>query len=264
MDDMTSFPDRGPAHREQHGGARVDRSRELTLRVDRERNGSASRLGVHAVAYVRAGNAPAADALLEAQEDAIRAYARRRGWEIATVHGDRSDGRGLFSRPGLAAAVGELEAAADADQAIVIVAGLDRLTESPASLARLLGRAAGRGWQVVALDVEMDTTTPAGRRTADALRQVGAWRRRRISQGTKRGMARAAEQGRLPGRPRTMPEHVLERLRALRASGLSLRAVATTLNDEGSRGPHGGRWSERTVRAALARYGARPTAAAGL
>lgn len=261
VDDMTSRPDHGPGHRAHDGGARADKGRGSAGTTDRDRNGTASRPqiteAVRAIAYVRAPEGDGVDGELARQEVAIRAHAAVRGWRIAAVHRDRAEGRGLFARAGLAAAVADLEGAGEGEQAVLIVSELDRLTESPASLSRILGRAADRGWEIVALDVEMDTTTPAGRRTADALRQVGAWRRRRISQGTKRGMARAAAQGRLPGRPRTMPESTLDRLRALRASGLSLRLVAATMNDEGSRGPHGGRWSERTVRAALARYGAR-------
>lgn len=253
MDDMTSLPD----HRRESAGM-----------VDTERNGDASRRQtsrvVHAVAYVRVAEANGADGALARQEVAVRELAERRGWILAGVHRDRADGRGLFKRPGLAAAVGEVEGVEDGVRGVLIVSELDRLTDSPASLARLLGRAGDRDWDVVALDVGMDTTTDAGRRTAEALRQVGGWRHRRISQGTKQGMARAAAEGRRPGRPRTMPQASIDRLRSLRASGMSLRLVAATMNDEGSRGPHGGRWSERTVRAALARYGARDTVAGHL
>jgi DNA invertase Pin-like site-specific DNA recombinase len=268
MSDTRSITGHGLGHRSHDGGVRADQSRESAGMVDTERNGTASRPqnsgAVRAVAYVRTPEEAGADGALARQEAAIRRHAQERGWSIAAVHGDRGDGRGLFNREGLAAAVADVEGAASGEVAVLLVAELDRLTESPAGLARLLGRAADRGWEIVALDIEMDTTTEAGRRTADALRQVGAWRRRRISQGTKRGMARAAAQGRLPGRPRTMPESSLTRLRALRASGLSLRLVAVTMNEEGSRGPHGGRWSERTVRAALARYGAREPVAGHL
>jgi DNA invertase Pin-like site-specific DNA recombinase len=260
VEDMTSPPDHGPGRRANDGGARADLSRESAGIVDTERNGHASRpqrTAVRAIAYARAPEDDHAGGSLARQELAIRAHAEGRVWTVASAPRDRADGRGLFNREGLAAAVADLEGTGAGVQAVLIVSALDRLTESPASLARILGRAAARGWDIVALDVRMDTTTAAGRRTADALRQVGGWRRRRISQGTKRGMAQAAAKGRLPGRPRTMPQSSLDRLRALRASGLSLRLVAATMNDEGSRGPHGGRWSERTVRAALARYGTR-------
>lgn len=268
MDDMTSIAGHGPGQREYDGGDRVHTSRESARMVDRERNGDASRPqnsgAFRVIAYVRTPQEAGADGALARQEVAIRRHAEERGWSVDTVHRDRTDGRGLFNREGLAGAVADVEGAPADERGVLLVSELDRLTESPAGLARLLGRAADRGWDIVALDVEMDTTTAAGRRTADALRQVGAWRRRRISQGTKRGMARAAAQGRLPGRPRTMPESTLDRLRTLRASGLSLRLVAATMNDEGSRGPHGGRWSERTVRAALVRYGAREPVAGHL
>ncbi len=206
------------------------------------------------IAYIRESGQGADGAALERQETVVRAHARERGWVLTAVHRDRADGKGLFNRPGLAAAVRELEAPPAPEMPILIVSDLDRLTESPAGLARLLTRAADHGWGLVALDVEMDTTTRAGRRTADTLRRVGAWTHRRISEGTKSGMARAAAQGRRPGRPRTTSAAVVHRLCELRASGLSFRDIAGVLNDEGSRGSHGGRWSERTARAAYARY----------
>ena len=80
-------------------------------------------------------------------------------------------------------------------------------------------------------------------------------RRRRISEGTRRGLARARAAGRHPGRPRVMPDETLARLRALRAEGLSYRAIAERMNAEGIPGPHGGRWWDRTARLALQRYG---------
>ena len=206
------------------------------------------------IAYLRHQGPDDGDGALERQEAMVGGHAHDRGWSLAAVHQDHADGKGLFNRPGLTAAVHQLEAAAPAEKRVLIVAELDRLTESPACLARLLTRAVEHGWELVALDVEMDTTTRAGRRTADTLRRVGGWTHRRISEGTKSGMARAAAQGRRPGRPRTTPDTVIHRLRALRASGLSFRDIAGVLNAEGSRGSHGGRWSERTARAAYARY----------
>jgi len=213
------------------------------------------------VAYLRAGDESDGDGALDRQEAIVDGHARDRGWLLAATHRDHAEGKGLFNRPGLTAAVHELEAAEPAEKRVLIVAELDRLTESPACLARLLTRAVEHGWELVALDVEMDTTTRAGRRTADTLRRVGGWTHRRISEGTKSGMARAAAQGRRPGRPRTTPDAVVHRLRALRASGLSFRDIARVLNEEGSRGSHGGRWSERTARAAYARYRTAATAA---
>jgi len=213
------------------------------------------------IAYVRADSEGDGDGPLDLQEAIVDGHARDRGWLLAATHRDHAGGKGLFNRPGLAAAVHELEAAEPTEKRVLIVAELDRLTESPACLARLLTRAVEHGWELVAVDVEMDTTTRAGRRTADTLRRVGGWTHRRISEGTKSGMARAAAQGRRPGRPRTTPDAVVHRLRALRSSGLSFRDIARVLNEEGSRGSHGGRWSERTARAAYARYRTGDTAA---
>ena len=209
---------------------------------------------IRAVAYLRGAGREDGAVSLNSQEALVRDHVRDRGWVLEGVHSDGAESRGLFGRPGLAAAVRELESASGEGTAVLVVAGLDRLTESPAGLARLLARADAKGWELVALDVDMDTTTRAGRRTADTLRRVEAWKHGRISEGTKAGMARAAVQGRRPGRPRTTSPTTIHRLRELRAEGLSFRDIARVLSEEGSRGSHGGRWSERTVRAAYARY----------
>lgn len=80
-------------------------------------------------------------------------------------------------------------------------------------------------------------------------------RRRRIAEGTRRGLDRARAEGRHPGRPRTMPAKTIARLRALRAEGLSYRAIAKRMNAENVPHPYGVRWSAGAAHLALLNYG---------
>ena len=53
------------------------------------------------------------------------------------------------------------------------------------------------------------------------------------------------------GRPRVLPDDVLDRIATMRASGLSLRAIATALTAEGTPTATGGLWHASTVASAL-------------
>ena len=69
--------------------------------------------------------------------------------------------------------------------------------------------------------------------------RVAQWERRAI--------------GRMLGRPRQLPDNVRSRIHHIRGQGLSLRAIADTLNGEGVPTAQGGaRWYPSTIRAVLA------------
>jgi DNA invertase Pin-like site-specific DNA recombinase len=66
---------------------------------------------------------------------------------------------------------------------------------------------------------------------------------------SKEGQDRARAEGRLPGRSSTLPPELRERIRTLRAEGLSLWKIAGLLNDEGIPTSLGGqKWYASTVR----------------
>jgi hypothetical protein len=52
----------------------------------------------------------------------------------------------------------------------------------------------------------------------------------------------------LIGRPRTLDDDFIRRLRTLEAAGLSANRVAKDLNAAGVPGAHGGRWYPATIR----------------
>jgi len=198
------------------------------------------------------------EAAAGAQAQAIEAACAARGW--AFVAGVRepepANGKGL-ERPGLTHALARLERG-EAD--CLVVTELSRLTRSAAEVGELLDRLGRARVRLVVLDLEMDTDTNSGQLVAKALATVSAWERERLSERTRRGLAAARERG-ATGRPAVSdrPE-LVERITTMRASGMTLQAIADALNAQGEPTVRGGtRWRPSSVQAALG-YKRRPKA----
>ena len=111
------------------------------------------------------------------------------------------------------------------------------------------GASAGhRGWAVVALDVDVDMTTPTGELVANITSSVAQWERRIIGARTSEALQARKASGVRLGRPVELAEEVRQRIAAERAAGDSLRTIADRLNAEGVPTARGGRWHASTVR----------------
>jgi len=153
-------------------------------------------------------------------------------------------------RPGIAAA---LEALRRRRADTLVVAELDRLSRSMLEFAALMDRAAREHWALVALDLGVDTTTPAGEMMANVLATFAQCERRPIAQRTSDALAAKRASGTVLGRPRTMPASVLARIQTERAAGRTLSAIADGLSSDAIPTVQGGRrWYASTVRKALA------------
>lgn len=150
----------------------------------------------------------------------IREWCSARGVRLATVVHDRErDGR-----PSLAWALAQI---AGGRAELLVVARLHDLAADVADLPPLLRWFAGPGRDLVALDVQLDTATEAGRLTAAALAGVGGWEQRRAPEPAPR---RGGGQGRTA--VADVPE-LHERIAAMRAHGMTLQAIADVLNADG-------------------------------
>jgi DNA invertase Pin-like site-specific DNA recombinase len=206
---------------------------------------------LRAVGYVRVSTEEQGDSQLglDAQRAAIEGEAARRGWDLLGIFTDTASGKSLSSRPGLEDALTQLDSG---DAAALIVSKLDRLSRSTKDFATLMERAKRRGWAPVVLDLGVDTTTPAGELVASVMVSVAQWERRAIGQRTKEALAAKKAQGGVLGRPRQLPDNVRSRIHHMRGQGLSLRAIADTLNGEGVPTAQGGaKWHPSTIRAVL-------------
>src|SRR6478609_5311099 len=174
------------------------------------------------LAYVRVSSEEQADsrAGLEAQRAGIQRECERRGWELVEVIEDAGYSAKDLRRPGVRAALEELERGrADA----LVVAKLDRLSRSMLDFTALMAKAQKQGWALVALDCAVDTTTPAGEAMANVLATFAQFERRLISQRTREALAVKKAAGVRLGRPRTLPATVRNRIKAEREGGATFR-----------------------------------------
>jgi len=182
---------------------------------------------------------------LDAQRATITAEAERRGWDDVAWYVDGGySGRDL-ERPAMADLLAEIRRGD-----VLVIAKLDRLSRSLSDFAALMERAQRQHWNVVALDLGIDLSTPNGEFMASVLAAMARWERRIIGQRTKEGMAAARAKGVLPGRRSAVPAEVQQRLLDLRAQGLTLTVIADRLNSDGVPTSTGGRWSTSAVHSA--------------
>jgi DNA invertase Pin-like site-specific DNA recombinase len=217
--------------------------------------------GTRVVAVTRVSTAEQADSGLglAAQRAAIDAAAVARSWEVVAYFEDAGVSGSTLDRPGLTQAITTIERG---DAEALVVAKLDRLSRSMLDFATLVERARRRGWAIVALDLGVDTSTPAGEMLANVLASFANYERRIIGQRTRDALAVKRAQGVRLGRPRTLPDETVARIVELRTSGLSLERVADALNAEHVPTAQGGRqWYAATVSKVL-RYAIPDEAAA--
>lgn len=187
---------------------------------------------------------------LAAQRQAIQDEVNRRGWKLTEVIEDAGFSARSLKRPGIARAIEMLDAG-QVDG--LVVAKLDRLSRSLLDFAGLMDRAQRKGWAIVALDLGVDTSTPAGEAMANVMATFAQFERRLIGLRTKEALAQKKAAGVQLGRPRTLPEKVRRDVARRRARGETFAAIAESLNKRSVPTAQGGaQWWPSTVRAVLA------------
>jgi len=213
------------------------------------------------IAYLRCSTEEQADsrAGLDAQRAAILAEARRRGWDEADVtfiEDAGFSGKNL-DRPGIETA---LDALRHRKADTLVVSKLDRLSRSLVDFAGLMDRASREHWALIALDLNVDTSTPAGEAMAAMLATFAQFERRLIGERTKSALAIKKAAGVRLGRPRLIPEEIVARIVAERSSGATLRAIADRLNRDGvPTAMRGRQWWVATLQGVLSQAGSPPS-----
>jgi DNA invertase Pin-like site-specific DNA recombinase len=208
-------------------------------------------LGDRVIGYIRVSTTDQGTngAGLDAQRAAIEAECDRRAWQLIRIEEDVLSGRTL-RRPGLQRG---LEACRSAEADGVVVAKLDRLSRSLVDFAGLLAEAQAGGWNLVALDLGVDLSTPSGEFLANIMASAAQWERRLIGQRTQEALAVKRAQGVRLGRPPTIAPQLARRIRSLRTRGHTLDAICTRLNRDEVPTPRGGKtWRPSSIRAVLA------------
>jgi DNA invertase Pin-like site-specific DNA recombinase len=180
---------------------------------------------------------------------AIDAACERSRWNLVEVVRDIDAGPAL-GRPGLRYA---LERIARGEAQGLVTNDLERLSRSIVELGTLLAWFRDADATLIALDLDVDTSTPEGRQVAKTLIALSARDHERIASGTRRGLAKGRASGQPTGRPAVShrPE-LLERIAAMRAANMTLQAIADQLNAEGIPTLRGGKkWRPSSIQAAL-------------
>jgi DNA invertase Pin-like site-specific DNA recombinase len=212
----------------------------------RRRISNSSTAGI--VAYVRVStDEQAASGLgLEAQRAAIAVEAGRRGLPVLAEYADEGVSGAKHDRPGLDAALDALDRG---EGSVLLVSKLDRLSRSVPLVYDVMDRSRRGQWALVALDLNVDTSTPAGEMLSGVASVFAQFERRLISQRTKDALAAKKAQGVRLGRPSTVGADARARIVALRGEGKSWRAVADAMTNEGWPTGHGAaNWLANTCR----------------
>jgi DNA invertase Pin-like site-specific DNA recombinase len=208
------------------------------------------------VGYTRCstGEQAASGAGIAAQRHAIQTECERRGWTLLTVFEDSAASGG--SMAGRRALVEALAAVETGIAGTIMVSRLDRLTRSLMDFAGLMERARRQRWNLVALDLGLDLSTPAGELTATLMAAVAVWERSVIGQRTRDALAARRASGVRLGRPVRVGGDVAARIASRRAGGATLMAIANELTRDGVSTPSGtGAWRPSVIAGIARRAG---------
>jgi DNA invertase Pin-like site-specific DNA recombinase len=130
----------------------------------------------------------------------------------------------------------------------IIVAKLDRLSRSLLDFARLMAKAQKEGWNLVALDLGIDLSTPAGEFMAGVMASAAQWERRIISQRTKDALVIKKSQGVRLGAPTAITPVVGGYIVKQRRRGATLQDICDRLNKRQVSTPRDGKlWRPSSI-----------------
>jgi len=161
---------------------------------------------------------------LPMQLEAMRAYAERKGWQIASTV--EEIGSGAKTRPRREEL---LRAARRKEIDVIVVWRLDRWGRSLVDLIATLQELTALKVGFVSLSEALDLTTPSGRAFAGMLAVFAEFERDILRDRVKAGIAQARKDGRPHGRPAKIVGKTQE-IRDLARNGMSKSAIAKQLN----------------------------------
>lgn len=180
---------------------------------------------------------------------AIQAICERSGWDLLEIVHDPDDGPTL-DRVGLHDALERITSGAANG---LVVDDLQRIGRSIVDLGALMAWFRDADATLIALDLDVDTSTAEGRHVADTLIALSARDHQRIASATRRGLAKGRASGRPTGRPAVSHRpDLVKRIASMRAANMTLRAIADQLNAEGVPTLRGGKkWRPSSIQATL-------------
>jgi len=185
---------------------------------------------------------------LQAQRSSLEAEVARRAWEDVLFISDEGKSGKTLNRPGMKRA---LAALASGTAGTLVVSKLDRLSRSLLDFATLMEQARREGWELVVLDLNIDTSSPSGALMANVLASFSEYERQVISQRTAVALQAKKAQGHRLGRPVTLDRAVAQRIVTMRTRGMSTPRIASALTADCTPTATGGKWWPSTVSAVL-------------
>lgn len=181
---------------------------------------------------------------LDAQRLAVSEAAKYRQWEIVSEYVEEGRSGKSMKRPVLREALDALDRG-EAD--VLVVSKLDRLSRSVLNFAQIAERAKRGGWSLVALDVDVDTSSPSGELLVNVIAAMAQWEARMIGERTSAALQAKKARGARLGRPVLVSDQARNLIRKERAAGRSLQAVANLLNEKGIPTPTDREWRKGRV-----------------
>lgn len=199
-----------------------------------------------AVAVIRVSTqAQEASGGLEAQIEAIQAFAADKGLELVGNYSDTASGKTTpADRTGMAQALADLAAGR---AGVLLAARADRLTRVTADLYGLMDLSAREGWCIRTADGVVDTCSESGQLMAKVAGLFAEQERRLISARTSAALQAKKAQGHRLGRQVTTAHGTRQWIRELRLAGTTMQGVAAILNEEGITTVTGRPWSWQNV-----------------
>lgn len=207
-----------------------------------------------AITYVRVSTDEQAGSGLglAAQRAKVADACERNNWVV--VHEAADEGisaKTITGRPALTAALGMLERG---EAANLVAAKLDRLSRSVPDFTKLIDLSVRQSWNLVVLDLGLDTSTPNGKFMAHVLAAVAQLERELIAERTSNALQAKKRSGIVLGRPDRSSAEIVEQIAEWRTNGDTLAAIANKLTETNVPTSQGGRrWYPSTVAAVLAR-----------
>jgi DNA invertase Pin-like site-specific DNA recombinase len=204
---------------------------------------------VTVIGYIGTSDQQAPD--LRHQIQAITDACQQRGWELVEIVQDIETQQQppTRNRPGLAHTLKRLQTS---EATCVMVWALPQLSFAVAELGNTLKQIGTTGGRFVSLNDQIDTGEPAGRKAANVIVSISGWESQRHGERTRQGLAATRAQGGTISRPsvQDIPQ-LKDYIAQLRTSGMTLQAIADTLNQQAIPTLRGGqKWRPSSVQAA--------------
>lgn len=226
-------------------------------------------MSVVAIGYCRVSTEGQAEdgVSLDAQRAKLKAWAALNDEPELLVFVDAGiSGSSMSQRPGLQ---GALDAVCKR-KGVLVVYSLSRLARSTKDTLTISDRLAKAGAELVSLSERIDTTSASGKMIFRMLAVLNEFERDQVSERTRTAMSHMRKEQRRISRhppfgwdldesathltPNAAEQKAVAKMGALRARGLSFRAIALSLDEAGVPTKTGsGAWTAKVVRSVLAR-----------